>query len=404
MVRQAGLGGDAGISSTTSSSSAQHEFGAGLAQGLGGEQSGRRGGLGVWYDTRGEGNVRGEETDFIATLAPETTAAPPPSASLLQHMCRLVYALPTDTLRDTVGAKGALAVRPALLGLSRCVRTHTTYRDAHVYLLPRWVVDWVARRPEFDSVSEDVVGWWARAGWQHGLAVRLGLADVLAPSAATTAAAAAGDEEATGHDGSFLDESVALTSLTTTGQGAGNSSSAPPGVLPLIPPPILAYVQPGPAQAAPAAAAAPPPPMIRRVDTGPLLLAVSLRLAKLPAADEVGASAALSPFAHKRKIADPELVAQRSTVTRADCLLDGNVTVDEKAVVKECVIGANCRIGGGARLTRCLLMEGAVVGERAQLHGCVLGRRCRIGREAVLRDCEVQGGYQVPDEGTYKAL
>ena len=85
-------------------------------------------------------------------------------------------------------------------------------------------------------------------------------------------------------------------------------------------------------------------------------------------------------------------------MTKADCLLAENVTVEEKCVVKESVIGANCRIASGARLTRCLVMDGAVVGERCQLTGCIIGRRSKIGRESSLKDCEVQDGNVVEDE------
>jgi translation initiation factor eIF-2B subunit gamma len=141
----------------------------------------------------------------------------------------------------------------------------------------------------------------------------------------------------------------------------------------------------------------PSAPLIRRVDNSALLLSVSLRLAKLESVDEVGRSAA-SPFAHSQKIAYPAGVAQRCTVTKADCLLAENVTVEEKCVIKESVVGANCHIGSGARLTRCLLMDGAVVDERCQLTGCILGRRSRVGRGSILKDCEIQDGNVVPEE------
>ena len=67
-------------------------------------------------------------------------------------------------------------------------------------------------------------------------------------------------------------------------------------------------------------------------------------------------------------------------------------------MIKESVIGVNCYIGSGARLTRCLLMDGAVIGERGQLTRCILGRRSKIGRESVLENCEVQDGNIIPEE------
>jgi translation initiation factor eIF-2B subunit gamma len=145
----------------------------------------------------------------------------------------------------------------------------------------------------------------------------------------------------------------------------------------LVVPPILAYVQPKGGK------------MIRRVDTAPLLLSVSLQLAKLEAIDAVGKDAS-SPFAHQAKVAYPEGIASKTTVTRPDCLLAENVTVEEKSSIKECVIGANCQIKQGAKLQRCVLMDGVVVEKGCKLTGCILGRRSQIGEDSILLDCEVQ--------------
>ena len=130
-------------------------------------------------------------------------------------------------------------------------------------------------------------------------------------------------------------------------------------------------------------------PVVRRVDTAPLLLSISLQLAKLDSIDQIGRDAA-SPFAHNSKVAYPEGIASRTTVTRPDCLLAENVTVEEKSSIKECVIGANSQIKQGAKLIRCVLMDGAVVGKGCKLTGCILGRRCEVGEDSILQDCEVQ--------------
>lgn len=75
-----------------------------------------------------------------------------------------------------------------------------------------------------------------------------------------------------------------------------------------------------------------------------------------------------------------------------------NVKVDQFAVIKETVIGANAHISSGARLTRCVVMDGAVIGPRSTLTGCIVGRNARVGRECQLSHCEVQDGLMVEDE------
>ncbi|GAD97679.1 eukaryotic translation initiation factor subunit eIF2B-gamma, putative [Paecilomyces variotii No. 5] len=380
--------------------------------GMGGEKGGRRGGLGVWYQTKDrEESVKGEVTDFVATAPLEPDEAPvvyPPTdgpVSIRFGLSKLVLAMPMDSLKEKMEDNKGLLLRHSLIKRNAQVKMLTTYRDAHIYVFPYWVKEMARSNERFESVSEDLVGWWAKAEWQKGLADKLGFREILE-----------GKDDGTGESGSHDDDSheeeIDLQAMTTTKAGSrppigqlgvqephdelrfasrvNSSIDATPNSSDkgdLVVPPILAYVHPS----------QPSAPLIRRVDNSALLLSVSLRLAKLESIEEVGRTAA-SPFAHSQKIAYPAGVAQRCTVTKGDCLLAENVTVEEKCVIKESVIGANCHIASGARLTRCLIMDGAVVGERCQLTGCVVGRRSKIGRESVLKDCEIQDGNIVPDE------
>ncbi|KAA6406603.1 MAG: eukaryotic translation initiation factor subunit eIF2B [Lasallia pustulata] len=391
MIQEAGLGGAAaGIQDYL-----------GPKMGLGGERGGRRGGMGVWFQTKGEGSVKGEETDFVATTVLHSHIRPsltPPEGSLRSHIANLVYATPTDTLNDITEDKKGFPIRHGLIRKHGRIRMLTTHRDAHIYIFPHWVLEMISRNERLDSISEDVVGMWAKAGWQDGLGDKLGLREIFSVA-----------EEKEGENGSHssgsVEDDLDLGSMTTTGtsdlkNGAndasltgfatrvGNSSmQQPSSSSKLTVPPMLAYIHP----------LDPAAPLIRRVDTAALLLSVSLRLAKLGSIDEVGKPAS-SPFAHAHKIAHPSGIAQRCTVTKNDCLLAENVSVEEKCVVKESVIGASCTIKTGARLTRCVLMDGVVVGERCQLTGCILGRRSGVGQGCVLKECEVQEGYGVVEE------
>ncbi|EFX06297.1 eukaryotic translation initiation factor subunit [Grosmannia clavigera kw1407] len=367
------------------------------------------GGLGVWYDTRtGIPNVKSEEKDFVATvpLAGSTTAAPVPAkstASLLPRLERVVTAMPTDSLNDLMEEKGDYPVRHGLLRRHRRVRMRTTHRDAHIYVFPQWVMDFVQANEHMDSIGEDVLGWWARAQWQPTLPKKLRLHKVLQtygdqlhdaggssppatdsgdvpPSVDGTAAAdlsAAADAVAAAED-ITLAAAAAATAAAAAG-AAAETTAAEQQV-----PPFLAYVHPSAATA----------PLIRRVDTSQLLLTVSLQLAKLPSVEEVAAgtvdSSTASPFAHTKKVAYPEGVKSRTTITRQDSLVADNVTVEEKVSIKECVVGANCQIHEGAKLHQCLLMEGVVVGKGCRLTRCILGKRSDIGAGSVLTDCEVQ--------------
>lgn len=392
-----------------------HEAGLGAATGgikdyretplgIGGEKIGRRGGLGVWFQTKGETSIKNEETDFIATTPLPRPIVPQPTDSLARDISRVVLSIPTSALKDITEEKKCLPIRHALLRTHARVKMLTTYRDAHIYFLPFWVKEMIARNEIFESVAEDVLGWWAKAEWQEGLGDKLGLREILHRPASSS-----GDD---GMDSSqFLDDHVDLTSMISTwspeeqresasqaypksfasrvkGNGVGDVTLSAAAQDPYSIPPLLAYIQPS----------EPTYPFIRRVDTAHLLLTVSLHLAKTPSLEECkNTGAKPSPFAHTAKIAHRENIPQRCRVEAENSLLAENVIVEEKSNIKECVIGANCKIGTGARLMRCLLMDGVEVGENCQLTGCILGRYCKIeggsvkdGDRTVLKDCQVQ--------------
>ncbi|CAK7198018.1 Translation initiation factor eIF-2B subunit gamma [Sporothrix eucalyptigena] len=386
------------------------------------------GGLGVWYDTRtGIPTVKGEEKDFVATVplsarpAPAVATDSKTASSILPHLERVVTAMPTDSLNDLTEEKNGYPTRHGLLRRYRALRMRTTHRDAHIYIFPHWVMDFVQANEHMDSIGEDVLGWWAKAEWQRNLPEKLGVDKALQTYCAPALDNSDGSSSTGGNDtpgqgatsppspdrsrmhwsrnipppSGMAMSTMNVQAVAVSGSIADSSQAARPTKVDddqrQQMPPILAYVHPSD----------PTAPLIRRVDTSQLLLTVSLQLAKLPAVEEAAIAAGVapdspaalalaSPFAHTKKVAYPAGIKPRTTVTRPDSLLADNVTVDEKVSIKECVIGPNCQIQEGAKLHQCLLMEGVVVGRGARLTRCILGKRSEIGAESVLVDCEVQ--------------
>ncbi|KAE8864359.1 hypothetical protein PTNB29_04323 [Pyrenophora teres f. teres] len=372
----------------------------------GGEKLGRRGGLGVWYQTKGEGSRKKEETDFIATTPLPTPTVPVPTDSLRRNISKLVYSVPTDTLNDITEENKTFPLRHSLIRKHARIKMLTTHRDAHIYIFPYWVLEMIKKNEKFDSISEEVLGWWAKAGWQEGLGEKLGLRQILQ-----------GEDEESDHGSQVIEEEIDVSKFSTTLSGGDKTDDTTvptplasrvtkSSIIPesakslttnnkLVVPPILAYVQPS----------SPTEPLIRRVDDSHLLLTVSLHLAKLLSIEEVGRDAA-SPFAHAHKIAHKDSIPRKCRVEAENSLLADNVIVEEKTNIKESVIGPNCKISEGARLLRCLLMDGVEIGPNVQLTDCILGRRCKMeggdakdGDKTVLKDCEVQDG-QVVEWGT----
>lgn len=358
--------------------------------GWGGEGGGRRGGLGVWFETRGADSIQGAETDFVITASLSPPAAPPPEGSLRPHISKLVYATTTDTLRDVTEEKQGFPIRHGLIRKHGRVRMLTTHRDAHIYFFPHWVLDMIKRNEHFDSISEDVVGWWAKAGWQDGLAEKLSLREVFDPSFSSETGR---NIENGSHASGNIEDEIDLASMSSTHVSAlkKKESTNPP----LSIPPFLSYIHP---RATPSTS----PPLIRRVDTPHLLLHTSLHLATLPPSTNPPSKiypSGPTPLSHSQKIStDPSLIAPHTNIHAPTTLIAPNTTIATHCVIKSSVIGANCVIEEGVRLTGCLLMDGVTVGAKAVLQGCILGRRCAVGKGSTLKECEVQEGYQVAEE------
>lgn len=345
------------------------------------ESSAPNGGMGVWYETKTETPIKGEETDLIATSPMPPSSAPIPMDSLLPHLSYLTYSMPTDSLRDLTDEKGIFPIRHGLLRKHPKLRMLTTHRDAHIYILPKWILDFIQRNERLETIGEDVIGWWAKASWQTGLFDKLGFKSILDRTSTSESGqsshdpATSGEYEVSASPTGSQDRSQRVPHEPFPKRYDGLTARPKKSVVP----PLLAYIHPSQQEA----------PLIRRVDTTQLLLAVSLQLAKLPSIEEAGPGP-VSPFAHTKKVAYPDGVKPRTTITRQDCLVADNVVVEEKSSIKESIIGANCFIKEGAKLFQCLLMDGVVVGKGCKLTRCILGKRSEVGEGSTLTNCEVQ--------------
>lgn len=355
------------------------------------EASDSRGALGMWYDTTGEDAIKKEETDFIMTAPPKKPITPQIPVSIQQSTSQLLTAMPTDSFKDIIDSRKSYQIRHGALRKFGRVNIHTSYRDSHVYLFPQWAIKFM-QNERYDSIGEDVVGWWSKSTWQPALAEKLGLREILHRDSAQLL------------EGDSMEDSVQMVDeVDTSAIDYSSTATRTPArdlikdvtaetQTPLFVPPIMAYIH----------ESKPSSPLVKRVDTTRALLAISLKIAKLAAVNTADKGAPVSPLAHNQKIAHPDSIPKMTRVEADTCLLAENVTVGEKCGIKESVIGAGCTIGTGVKLIKCLLMEDVIIGDNATLSNCVLGRRCKIeggprgGDERTeLDECEIQGGYVV---------
>ncbi|KAL7269445.1 Translation initiation factor eIF-2B subunit gamma [Rhizina undulata] len=352
------------------------------------DDGGRRGGVGVWYETKGEGAVKGQETDFLA-LAPQPYAPSREKLQLPGKLATLCTTIPTQALKSLT-TTSELPLRRSLLKKHPNLQILTTHRDSGIYFLPYWILKFIDKNPRMASLREDILPWWAKSCWQNRrLAEKLGLVEIMRGSTE--------DEES--EDG-VVGERYDVGSMSSTRTAKVGQSHAPIAFASRVKAAAGKEIEEEELEIPVVTAYLPtyqtfttPQTFIRRVDTVHLYLFTSIYLAKSDPTQpstlvKIDPSASIDPKAH---------------VTGIDCLVAEKVTVAEKAVVKRSVLGAGVSIGKGARLMGCVLMEGAVVGEGVKLEGCTIGRKAIIGNKAVLKDCEVAEGYSVEEGAEAKS-
>lgn len=378
MVEQAGFDADMGLRSRKSCKA-------------GDADEGRRGGLGVWYETRGEGAVKGQETDFLA-LAPIDGAKARKGGKGAGSLSQLLFTLPGDALKGGSGGS-QIELRRSLLRKHPNLQLYTTRRDSGIYFFPHWVLKFIDKNPKLNSIREDVLPWWSKSCWQNQrLAAKLGLLEILQGNAD------GGDDDS--EDGSGERYEVGGMSSTRRRSFSNQQNESERLFASRVPatskeaaaiaranlwgkkeqvqiPSITAYLPSAPTA------------FMRRVDTVHLYLFTSLYLAKsdpsVPSTQiKIDPSASIDP---------------KAKVTSFDCLIADKVSIGEKALIKRSVLGSGVSIGKGVRLTGCVLMDGASIAEGAKLEGCTIGRKAIVGVKASLKDCEVAEGFVVEEGG-----
>src|SRR6266480_1647117 len=254
--------------------------------GVGGEKIGRRGGLGLWYDTKVENGIKGEETDFLATTPLPKSIVPPAEGSLRPSTEKVVLSMPTDTLGDIADEEKAFPIRQSLLRKHGRIKMHTTLRDAHVYFLPFWVLQMMKVNETFDSINEDVLDPPQLHHHPNNDTSSLLASEVDVASISTT-------------HRSICQPAVSKPTTTLASRVQSSPTSAPLQQTPPLPiPPLLATLH--------APSTSTPPKLVRRIDTTPSLLATSLSLALLTPP---------STLAHPQKIATPDSIPSQARIS-----------------------------------------------------------------------------------------
>lgn len=375
----------------------------------------KKGGLGVWYEIKKE---KGVERDTIIT-------GPIPRYDLEANLrtteartdptTELSYLLQNFGARTDDG-KGDIEIRRSLFKHHPKTMYHSLYRDAHIYIFPQWSLKFILNNPSnmLKSIKDDVITWWAKAGWQgSGLqAHKLGILGILdgddgkdGQKSDSLSMTSYHDDEVTEAD---VENFLGLGSMRQSGwptteaamkarkeintrgwfptknkipspaDSPVSSSSGEKEFKKIKLPPYNGLYCPGLAVYKPQMTITPlaTTPLIRRVDTLPLYLATCLELAR-------------NPISNPKPIHSSAVVDAKASVSNIDSMVGAGSQVAEKVLVKRSVIGKGVKIGASAKIQGSVILDGAQIGPGCKLEGCIIGRFTHIGANSSLTSCQV---------------
>src|SRR5262249_34488460 len=113
-------------------------------------------------------------------------------------------------------------IRQSLLRRHGAIKCMTKYRDSHIYFLPYWVKEFARLNEDFESISEDLVGTWAKAEWRKpSYRARFGARKIF------TQKSGAERSDIPSHDRP-IEEEIDLLSLSSTQISIPPPSHSPP--------------------------------------------------------------------------------------------------------------------------------------------------------------------------------
>ncbi|KOS12767.1 hypothetical protein Malapachy_1398 [Malassezia pachydermatis] len=293
---------------------------------------------------------------------------------------------------DDVSDKNSsdLELRMSLLWKHPHVRVSTALLDSHVYAMHlEPLLPLLELHPELNNITEQLVPFVIKCGWQSRLSSK---AAWVAPSSSLSPASG--------------ETQVAPAPWTSIADMRASATPFQPHCEMLI-----ARLQPERQRPWPAAKvleALQPSPnsadqgFMARANTVPTYLECSRYLLR-----QAGPTAAVLPAPYPLPITagcgtlpfeatkDEEGPIHARAQLSADCLLGAGTRIDERATVKQSIVGRNCTIGKGARILRSVLMDGVVVGDNAKLESCIVGLHANIGERSQLKETDVGPQFAV---------
>ncbi|KAJ2161355.1 Translation initiation factor eIF-2B subunit gamma [Coemansia sp. RSA 552] len=260
-----------------------------------------------------------------------------------QPSSRLVLLQELEKKSEDIALPMALVRRFPSMALSEKMQ------DTHVYVLQKWVVDYLAAHPEISSLQDDLLPLLVRAQTQPSLLAKRGLAKFMAPPGAQRTAEYYAENR--------------FGVAAAEGRGAADETD---------PLQVFAYVRRG--------------GIAGRASQIPVYCDLNSVVTRISTGARTDSSAVLA----------------QQTQVGADSMVGASSRLGERCSVKRSVVGAHCNIGRDVKVVNSVIMDHVTIGDGVKLESCVVCKLATIGGGAQLKACEVGPSVFVPDGSSFK--
>ncbi|KAK7400118.1 hypothetical protein VNO78_11318 [Psophocarpus tetragonolobus] len=113
--------------------------------------------------------------------------------------------------------------------------------------------------------------------------------------------------------------------------------------------------------------------------------------------DVIGEASHLSGYSYsaQNNVIHPSAELGAKTTIGPHCMLGEGSQMGDKCSVKRSVIGRHCRIGANVKVVNSVVMNHVTIGDSCSIQGSVICSNVQLQERAVLKDCQIGAGFVV---------
>ncbi|OSD07073.1 UDP-3-O-glucosamine N-acyltransferase [Trametes coccinea BRFM310] len=283
-----------------------------------------------------------------------------------------------DSPDDVDNNSNEFELRMSLLSQYPRTKLSASFRDSHVYVCRRSVLDALNAKPHFDSIKEEFIPWLCKPQYQRTRREKYG--SILSPVTNNLSQALA-LKHSTLH--------LPTPQKQRLRRSAAGSEADDEHLRSVVPSPVEEDDEESVEPSLRVGLVA------HRASSGFASRANNLHAYLELNRFFLGQTTWVLPSDPK----DRTLIDQKAQIS-SDSMIGRSTRVEERASIKRSVIGKHCVIGKMAKVVGCVLLDHCVVADGAKLDGCILGTYTKVGAKAELSRCVTQPGYEVGEGET----